>query len=59
MCEFSKEITALCTYFAITRKGSFEDVFQAILLTSGQGEGFPVASENALKTKALADRLRK
>ena len=55
--SISDEISALCTYSAITRKGSFEDVFQTILITSGGGEDFPAASEKALKTMALAARL--
>ncbi|WP_262265625.1 hypothetical protein [Microvirga yunnanensis] len=54
--SISDEISALCTYFAITRKGSFEDDFQDILLISGGGEGFPWAGENAFKTRALADQ---
>jgi hypothetical protein len=36
---------------------SFEDGFQAILLTSGRGQGFPTANESALKTKTSAARL--
>jgi hypothetical protein len=32
--SISDEISALCTYFAITRKGSFGDVSEVISLTS-------------------------
>jgi hypothetical protein len=36
---------------------SFEDVFRAVLLTSGGGKAFPKTAKNALETMALADRL--
>jgi hypothetical protein len=52
--SISDEILALCTYFAITRKGSFENDFQAISVTSGGGQGFPRVCKSALKAKALA-----
>jgi hypothetical protein len=55
--SISEEISALCTYFAITRKGSFENVSQAILLTSCGGEGFSQTCKNGLNPRILAARL--
>ena len=56
--SISDEISALCTYFAIARKGSFGNVSKAILLTSRRVKGFPRASKNVLKTRILASRLK-
>lgn len=43
----------LCTYFAITRKGSFEDVSLAVLLTGPGRKDFPQASRTGLKQRLL------
>ena len=49
--------SVMCTVSDVPPKLSFENVSQAILLTSKRGQGFLTAGKSALKTRALAAQL--